>query len=70
MKKAALILLVGGGGLTLVLWIIWALGFIFASASIGNLIHLALVFSMLTLLAALVGLILLIVALVSNRNAR
>ena len=70
MRKTAYLLLGVGGGLTLLLWIVWLSGFIFGAASLGGLIHLALVASMLTLLAAIAGLILLIVSLARGSNSK
>ena len=57
MRRTGLVILIGGGSLTVLLVLLWILGFIFAGAAIGNLVHLLLVLAVLTGLAAVVGLI-------------
>jgi lipopolysaccharide export LptBFGC system permease protein LptF len=70
MKKTGMFLMIGGGGLTLLFLAIWIAGFFFGFASIGGLIHLALVLSIPTFLTALVGLVLFIVGLVSSKGPK
>lgn len=52
--------------LTVLLSVLWILGFGFAGASVGNLIHLLLILAMLTSVGVFIGLILLIVSLVKK----
>ena len=61
MKRAGLIILIGGVSLTGLLVLCWILGFIFAGAAVGNLIHLLLVFAVLTGMATVVGLVLFLI---------
>lgn len=63
MKRAGLIIFLAGGIATLLLGVGWILGFVFAGASIGSLVHLLLVLAILTGIVAFVGLILFVIGL-------
>ncbi len=62
MRKTAYIVLGVSLFLTVVSLIGWILGFAFAGAAVGNLIHLLLILAMITTIGVVVGAILLIVS--------
>jgi hypothetical protein len=62
MRKIAYIVLGVSTGITVLSVILWVLGFAFAAAAVGNLIHLLLVLAMVASLGIGIGVILLIVS--------
>lgn len=62
MRKISLIVLVSSVVLTVVFTFLWALGFGFAGAAVGNLIHILLILALISGFGVFVGLILLAVS--------
>ena len=66
MRKIAYIILGVSLALTVVSLVGWTLGFAFAGAAVGNLIHLLLLLAMISALGVVVGAILLVVSYVKK----
>ncbi len=66
MRKTSLIVLASSLVLTVMFALLWALGFGFAGASVGNLIHILLVLAVITSFGVLVGLIMLLISFIKK----
>lgn len=66
MRKISYIVTGVSLGLTLLFSLLWILGFGFAGASVGNLVHLLLILAMLISVGFFIGLVLLIVSFVKK----
>ncbi len=67
MKRKSIIAMMVSAVLTALFLLLWAAGFLFAGAAVGNLIHLFLLLSFVTGLGFIVGLAFLLISLVQKK---